>query len=280
MKREELEKVLSLGKKISFKKDDVVFNEGSFSKEICYVLKGKVGVEKQLDSGDYIHILTISQEDFFGEMALFEEGKRLTQIKSLSDSEIIFIDREKFLSYLNREPEQGLKIFISMMKTILRRMGHTNKEMSCFYQVSLLLTKAKDTKELIESIAKVISHTFSFEGVTAYFFDNVSGVFEPLYKEGVETEKISLSLNLAGEIKEVAAKEFGVTKFDSALTLPLESSYGLSGVIIFFKQCPFSDNERIFLKAILPQINSFLESFFSKREEYHRKKLKQIRYQF
>lgn len=280
MKQEYLEKILSLGRKTAFKKDDVVFHEGSLSKEICYVLKGNVVVEKQLESKDYIHILTICEGDFFGEMALFEEGRRLTQIKSLSDAEIIFIERDKFLDYLNSEPKQGLQIFTSMMKMILKRIGDANKGMSCFYQLSLLLTKADDVKELIESLTKIICHTFSFDGAAAYFFNNVSGVFELLYKENVAVEKINLSADFKSEIKEIDAGQYGVTEFNSSLALPLISSYGLSGVIIFFKEKKFSDNEIIFLKAISPQINSFVENFFSKKEEAYRKKLKEIRYQF
>ena len=280
MKNEILKKILLIGETKKFKEGEIVFKEGSLSCELCFVLSGKVGVERKIVKHNYICTLTISKGEFFGEMALFQKGKRLAQIKSLTSSEIVFIKRDKFLSFIDKKKGEGLKTVFFIIKLIFDRMKHTNREMSCFYQLSSVLNEVTSVKEFIETIAKVIARSFYFDAFSAYSFNAITSDFEIIYKEGIDPKKIILSVSQECELKELNdLKKYGIKDVKYSLMFPFKFDGNLIGIIIFFKKKMFSANEKLFLKAILPQINSLLALFLHKRERQYQEKIKQVNFQ-
>lgn len=99
-------KKLSTENDIRFhKKKDSVYNEGSFPKSIFFINKGKVKTYRSNDQGKEFITGLYKEGDFFGYLALLEEGKYTDSANALEDSEISVIPKEDFFSLIYKNAE-------------------------------------------------------------------------------------------------------------------------------------------------------------------------------
>lgn len=124
-----------------------------------------------------------------------------------------------------------------------------------------------------------------FPGVVAYFFNNIVQEYEIVYKDGlsldINLDNIISTYNLdKGPVELDNSRISNVDSQKKVLCLPLMSCYGLVGSIFFFKEKEFTDNEKIFLKMILTQTNSFLEVLFFRKATRDQEKLKRNPFRF
>ena len=214
MKKDILKKIISLGQKKNFKAQKILFEEGSLARELCYVIKGRLGIEKEITPGRHIRILTISKGEFSGEAALFAKARRLARVVALEPSQVLFIPRDKFMRFLDKNPRQGLDVFIFMFKDVLSRAGHANRQISCFYQLSHTLGGLGDIREFIETTGKLIRRAFEFKALGAYFFNAVTQGYEPVYQEGLENEDVRIpqESDYSRPAQEKDPQKYGVKK--------------------------------------------------------------------
>ncbi len=82
---------------VRMKAGEVLFEEGAPADKVYLVLAGRVLVYKTAAGGDDIELATIDQGRFFGEMALFDRGRRAAAVRCLEPSEFLIIDGDAFL---------------------------------------------------------------------------------------------------------------------------------------------------------------------------------------
>lgn len=78
---------------------EVVFSEGDRADKVYVVVSGKVLVYRASRAGD-VAIATVTEGNFFGEMALFDGGLRGASVRCLEPCEFLVIDGERFLHQL------------------------------------------------------------------------------------------------------------------------------------------------------------------------------------
>lgn len=274
-----LNKLISLGEVKSFKPGEIVFDEGSVSREFCYILEGRVIAEKNAGPGDYINILTISAGELFGEMALWEEGRRLARIKAADNVKIAFIGRKVFLDFLDANPREGLDLFKFVTQRILERIAHTNRQMSCFYQLSRLTGSGHDAKDFIAAAGRIILSSFSFSGLAVFYYNDALDRYEEICRDGLGDKPVILP-GEGGPRGDIDAARFGAVGFPYAFALAVDMPKKTAATVVFFKAQPFSDNEKGFLSALSPTLNSCFKDIIAKEEQKNLERLKQRRYDF
>jgi CRP-like cAMP-binding protein len=118
---EALKKLSENNDKNVFKKKQMIYNEGSLPRAICFVKKGKVKTFKTNEIGkEFINNL-YNEGDFFGYLPLFEDGKYSDSAMALEDAEIIMIPKEDFFSLVYKSPEVSRKFISILSNNILER---------------------------------------------------------------------------------------------------------------------------------------------------------------
>lgn len=108
-------KNLSEGRNINnYRKKQVIYAEGNHPGRMYFVQKGKVKTFKTNDDGKELTVGLFSEGDFFGYVALLENGVYKETAEAMEDTAIALIPREDFESLINNNPEVTRK-FIRLL---------------------------------------------------------------------------------------------------------------------------------------------------------------------
>lgn len=119
---EDLEGILRVGQPASFEAGQVIMEQGDPGDGMYILLTGTA----ELDVGGRYHKL--KQGDFFGEMALIAEGKRLATVKAVETVEALKIPAEEFQSFVLEHP----RVALSMLKALVERLREVEQRIDAW----------------------------------------------------------------------------------------------------------------------------------------------------
>ncbi|MDX1959300.1 MAG: cyclic nucleotide-binding domain-containing protein [Leptospiraceae bacterium] len=105
----------------TYSKGDIIVEQGQPSQEIFLILTGEVQIYKHED-GRKIHLIQRKETEFIGEMGLIDEKERSSSVYSVTDVEIVSINKENFYRLLENFPV----ININIRKTISERLRESD----------------------------------------------------------------------------------------------------------------------------------------------------------
>lgn len=103
----------------AYKKKENIYTEGGYPRGVYFVVKGKVKSYKTHEGGKEFITGLYKEGDFFGYLALLEEGKYADSAMTLEDSEICLIPKDDFISLIYKNAEVSRK-FIKMLSDNLQ----------------------------------------------------------------------------------------------------------------------------------------------------------------
>lgn len=104
-----------------FKKKQNIYQEGSLPKSVFFVKKGKVKTYKTNEMGKELINGLYNEGDFFGYLALLEDGKYSDSAEALEDSEISAVPKEDFFALVYKSPEVSRKFISILSNNIIDR---------------------------------------------------------------------------------------------------------------------------------------------------------------
>ena len=111
----------------SYRKSEVIFEEGSTGSEMYLIHSGKVQLSVGQGKIKPVPLAVLGPGDFFGEMALVDDSPRsATASAAVDNTELIVIDRTRFMFMVRQQPEFAL----SLMHTLCQRLRNMDKRLS------------------------------------------------------------------------------------------------------------------------------------------------------
>ena len=104
-----------LGK--DYKAGDVIFRQGDTGNCMYVIQEGEVEAVAEAD-GRELRLRTLGANEFFGEMALFEEEVRSATIRATKPTRILSIDKKNFLGGIHEDPSLAFRIVQTMSHRI------------------------------------------------------------------------------------------------------------------------------------------------------------------
>jgi len=109
-----------------YRKSQVIFEQGSIGSEMYLICSGKVLLSVRRNKAQETALVVLNPGDFFGEMALVDDSVRSATASAMEDNtELIVIDRVRFLFMVRQQPEFAL----SLMHTLCERLRHMDKQL-------------------------------------------------------------------------------------------------------------------------------------------------------
>lgn len=122
----EMEKLAKVIKRLSLKKDELLFKEGDDTKGIYMIRSGKVEITKVTSDGWKQTLAVLSTGNFFGELSIIEKRKHEANAVAIENTELLKLPKEEF-EKLEKEDvvlaSQILKKLVLIMCKNLRRMN-------------------------------------------------------------------------------------------------------------------------------------------------------------
>jgi CRP/FNR family cyclic AMP-dependent transcriptional regulator len=109
-----------------YRKSEVIFEEGSTGSEMYLIHSGRVLLSVRQNETQQIPLVVLNPGDFFGEMALVDDSPRSATASAVEDdTELIVMDRARFLFMVRQQPEFAL----SLMHTLCQRLRNMDKRL-------------------------------------------------------------------------------------------------------------------------------------------------------
>ncbi len=118
----------------NFNRDETVVLEGDDSVQALYLIaSGSVQVYMTGADGRETILSFLERGDFFGEMSLIDGEPRSASVRTVTDSQLMIIYREAFLSLLRQYPELAMSLLSEMSK----RLRKANKQIGSLSTMSV-----------------------------------------------------------------------------------------------------------------------------------------------
>lgn len=116
-----LEKLSSIAVEKSYRKGQIIFDQGDPGNSLIILKKGLVKISL-VDSNDHEFIIkTLGENDFFGEMSLLDGGQRSATAVTVDETHALLIYREDFIRLVNENPTVAL----DLLKLLSQRLRTT-----------------------------------------------------------------------------------------------------------------------------------------------------------
>jgi len=103
--------VAHLGKK--YNDGEVIVRQGEKGNCMFVIQQGEVDVVAVADDRE-LRLRTLGPNDFFGEMALFEEEVRTATIRARGTARILTVDKKSFFGGIHEDPSLAFRIVQTM----------------------------------------------------------------------------------------------------------------------------------------------------------------------
>ena len=127
MAEDEADKTAALPKfRQKYRKSEVIFEQESTGSEMYLIHSRRVLLSVRQDENRDVPLVVLNPGDFFGEMALVDDSPRSATASAVEDdTELIVMDRTRFLFMVRQQPEFAL----SLMHTLCRRLRDMDKRL-------------------------------------------------------------------------------------------------------------------------------------------------------
>lgn len=116
----------------SYSKGKTIFKEGDLGDKAYMIVKGDVGIKSTFlggEGGGKVN-LTLKENDFFGELSLFEAGPRRASTIALADDTILFsISRKSFQDLCHSEPFVSHKLIMEVIGVFSSKLREGKEEL-------------------------------------------------------------------------------------------------------------------------------------------------------
>ena len=130
--KEELELALGLLQEHQVKPNTTIFSEGMAAEALYLIKSGNVTVSMKKTNGEEMPLFQLGPGEFFGELALLQQEKRMVTAKTDTPAEIVVMTRKDFHGLIDLEPRNGARVLMAVAKLLVMRIaayGHRFKEL-------------------------------------------------------------------------------------------------------------------------------------------------------
>lgn len=115
-------------------KDEIIFRQNDTGVGMYIISSGAVDIIAEKQDGDKVSetvIVTLKEDDFFGELSLIEEqGKRTATAKASKDTSLVGFFKPNLMEIMKMNPGIGVKITWRLCQVLGQRLKDTNDSLA------------------------------------------------------------------------------------------------------------------------------------------------------
>jgi CRP-like cAMP-binding protein len=119
-----------------FQSGETIFEENDTGNSLLVIISGEVRITQRADVRGEETLTVLKKGDFFGEMALLEDLPRSATAIAHIDTFIMEISRERFLHFVDKDPVSGVKILITLARSLSARLREADGKIKAFVNLS------------------------------------------------------------------------------------------------------------------------------------------------
>lgn len=132
----ELAELLMLGAVKEYRKDDVIFEDGSTGDSFFVIYDGAIRISKVFQQVGEEALTVLGAGEFFGEMSFFDDEPRSARAIAHDDAKLLEIRNQDLKAHLEKRPDVALKFLWAFARTLSQRVRDTNEKFSALFAIS------------------------------------------------------------------------------------------------------------------------------------------------
>lgn len=122
LNEKQLKKLANRLTKRDYTEGDAIITQGKGGEGLFVLSEGKAEAVRIQPDGETITVNAFSANDFFGELALLDEGLRTASVIAKSDVSCLILTRWDFKGILKNEPEMAITMLEELAKRFRRAL--------------------------------------------------------------------------------------------------------------------------------------------------------------
>ena len=115
---------------------EIIFQEGEPGSSMMVIASGEVRVSQTHGPNSEEALMILKKGDIVGEMSLLEDLPRSATVIAHTNAITLEITRADFLNYIEKEPQNGIKILMKLCRILSSRLRETNVKLKAFVTFS------------------------------------------------------------------------------------------------------------------------------------------------
>jgi hypothetical protein len=111
------------------KSGQLLFEAGSLSGEIFFIMQGEIRLDIPLPDGHQHHIATHHQGDFIGELGFLDERPRNDSATAITDVEVLVLSRSGLAQLADHHKRLGVSLMTEIARVLASRLRQSNDEL-------------------------------------------------------------------------------------------------------------------------------------------------------
>jgi len=124
LNEDQIDEFVQLGVINNYKKYDMILFEGEVESKFFLILEGRVKVSRFTEEGEEAVFAFLGEGDFFGELSVFEDQTRDSNVITIESSRILVLHRSDFINLVNKYSQININLLKEMTQKIRRRNAH------------------------------------------------------------------------------------------------------------------------------------------------------------
>jgi CRP/FNR family transcriptional regulator, cyclic AMP receptor protein len=121
-----------------FNPNQKILEQGKMHPSIYIIKSGKVRVTVKTEKNQdplLLHpgIVELGPDEIFGEFGLIDDLPASADVTAIIESELIEIDIPSLRTYLETNPQEGYRVFLDMLQSLVKRLRHADKAIVNLY---------------------------------------------------------------------------------------------------------------------------------------------------
>ena len=117
----ELRQIAAIMTECSYEAGEIIIQENSTAEEFFIIHRGKIQISKTFEDGEEVMLGVYSNGEFFGEMAILDEGPRSANARAVEPTTVMVVSYKDFERLLGAAPQ----IAYAIMKELSARLRET-----------------------------------------------------------------------------------------------------------------------------------------------------------
>ncbi|MEA3277448.1 MAG: cyclic nucleotide-binding domain-containing protein [Pseudomonadota bacterium] len=110
-----------------FEENQIIFEQGDPGDEFYIVSSGQARISYPSEEGENLLLAVVKDNDFFGEMALFDNSVRSATVQAVTPITCFTLTREAFLRCIESNPEVSKKVMSALAQSMRRMNENVSK---------------------------------------------------------------------------------------------------------------------------------------------------------
>ena len=112
-----------------FEKNEWVFRE-DYPHTVLYIIaEGNIDIILEKNREEEINLVTLTSEDYFGEVGLFTDSQRTASARAASDAVLYAVSQKEFQVFINEHPRTASKILFQFAGKLSKDLIRTNRKL-------------------------------------------------------------------------------------------------------------------------------------------------------